>query len=195
MRRPISEGNTEKDLPRRTLLLGSFSLPLLFTSPAPTFASVGTKVDRSAPDFDLPAANAEGKKISLKDLASKYVVLYFYPADFSSGCTLEANRFQLDLPKYKDLNTVVLGVSVDDIDHHRDFCGKNKLTFPLLSDVDGKVSFAYGTLLSSELGTFADRQTFLIDPKGKIVFAWKDVSPLRHSDEVIAELEKLQGVA
>ena len=121
---------------------------------------------KAAPDFTLPTTSGTGE-LGLKDLVKqkKWVVLYFYPADFSSGCTLEASRFQRDLQEFEERNAQVVGVSVDDLDRHRDFCGKTGVTFPLLSDTSGKASFDYGTLVASELGSFAERQTFLINPK------------------------------
>jgi len=151
----------------------------------------GSIVGQQAPDFTLPATNAKGQ-LALSGLRGKWCVLYFYPADFSSGCTLEASRFQRELERFSELDAKVVGVSVDDLDRHRDFCGKQGITFDLLSDTDGKTSFAYGTLLTSELGSFAQRQTFLIDPKGKVAYAWEKVVPGEHVDSVLAKLEELQ---
>lgn len=149
---------------------------------------LGTK----APAFDLPSTSGSGR-LSLAGLSGRWVVLYFYPADFSTGCTLEANRFQLELPKFRALGAEVIGVSVDDLDRHRDFCDKAAIEFPLLSDTEGKVSFAYGSLLSDELGSFAQRQSFLIDPKGELAFAWRSVAPAKHAREVRETLEELQA--
>jgi peroxiredoxin Q/BCP len=89
-------------------------------------------VGSPAPDFSL--TTNEGKPASLKDYRGKWVVLYFYPKDFTSGCTLEARNFQQDLAKYEKLNAVILGVSVDTAESHKEFCAKEELSFKLLSD-------------------------------------------------------------
>src|SRR3954464_11772578 len=98
-----------------------------------------------APEFSL--TTNEGNQASLKDFRGKWVVLYFYPKDFTSGCTLEAHNFQADLDKYKAANAVILGVSVDTADSHKSFCAKEGLAFKLLSDADTKVSENYGSLM------------------------------------------------
>src|SRR6266850_4904706 len=100
--------------------------------------AVGTK----APEFTL--TTNEGKQASLKNFRGKWVVLYFYPKDFTSGCTLEAHNFQTDLPKYKAMHAVILGVSVDTAESHKSFCAKEGLAFKLLSDPAGAVSDTYG---------------------------------------------------
>ena len=98
-----------------------------------------------APEFSL--TTNEGKPASLKDFRGQWVVLYFYPKDFTSGCTIQAKNFQRDLDKYKAINAVVLGVSVDTAESHKEFCAKEGLNFKLLSDVDAKVSEAYGSTM------------------------------------------------
>ena len=115
----------------------------------------------------------------------KWVVVYFYPKDFTSGCTLEARRFQQDLPKYLERNTQILGISADDVDSHAEFCDSEGLKFPLLADVDGKVSKAYG----SWLGYVSLRHTYLIDPDGMMRKIFVGVNPASHSTEVLAKLE------
>src|SRR5450432_4597521 len=106
------------------------------------------QVGQPAPAFSLPSA--EGGLVSLKDYKGKWVVLYFYPKDFTSGCTLEAHNFQGDLKKYEQLNAVILGVSVDTAASHKDFCAKEGLSFKLLSDPDAKVSAEYGSVMEYE---------------------------------------------
>ena len=96
------------------------------------------EVGKSAPDFSL--TTGDGSQVSLKDYHDKWVVLYFYPKDFTSGCTLEARNFQRDLSKYEESGAVILGVSVDTAQSHKDFCTKEGLNFKLLADPDGKVS-------------------------------------------------------
>jgi len=142
-----------------------------------------------APAFSL--TSNEGKPVNLADFHGKWVVLYFYPKDFTSGCTLEAHNFQRDLAKYEAQNAVILGVSVDTAKSHEDFCAKEGLRFKLLSDPDGKVSTAYGSVMQHEGQTYSARNTFLIDPKGNIVKVFTGVKPASHSDEVLAALSEL----
>jgi peroxiredoxin Q/BCP len=144
----------------------------------------------SAPDFTLPSQ--EGSSVSLKDYRGKWVVLYFYPKDQTPGCSREAHNFQVDQPKYAERNAVVLGVSVDSVDSHKKFCAKEGLNFKLLADTDKKVSDAYGSLNNLLVVKIAARHTFLIDPVGKVAKAYTSVDPLRHSQEVLAELDQLQ---
>jgi peroxiredoxin Q/BCP len=117
------------------------------------------------------------------------VVLYFYPQDFTPGCTLEAQRFQKDLPKYQGLNTQVIGVSADDVVSHEEFCAEEGLRFPLLADTTGTVSKAYG----SWLGGRSLRHTYLIDPDGILRESFLGVQPVIHSQEVLARLRELQN--
>jgi peroxiredoxin Q/BCP len=145
------------------------------------------QVGQTAPTFTLP--NQEGKSVSLDTYKGKWVVLYFYPKDMTSGCTKEAHNFQNDLDKYKAVNAVILGVSVDSVDSHKQFCTKDSLTFNLLSDEQKKVVKDYGSLGSFGPMVIANRNTFLIDPSGKIVKVWTKVDPSGHSDEVLAALD------
>jgi peroxiredoxin Q/BCP len=119
--------------------------------------------------------------------------LYFYPKDNTPGCTLEAHNFQRDLPKYESLNAVVLGVSLDSEDSHKNFCTKQGLTFKLLSDKQKEVTTKYGSLKNILGIKVAARNTFLIDPGGKIVKVWLGVSPSSHSAEVLKELDEREG--
>jgi thioredoxin-dependent peroxiredoxin len=144
----------------------------------------------NAPDFSLPSQ--EGSSVSLKDYRGKWVVLYFYPKDQTPGCTREAHNFQADQTKYSERNAVVLGVSVDSVDSHKKFCAKEGLNFKLLADTDHKVSDSYGSLTNLGLVKFANRHTFLIDPSGKIAKTYTSVDPVKHSTEVLAELDALQ---
>jgi peroxiredoxin Q/BCP len=148
--------------------------------------AVGTE----APDFTL--SSQEGKPVSLKDFRGQWVVLYFYPKDFTSGCTLEAHNFQRDLPQYEQRHAVILGVSVDSADSHKQFCTKEGLNFKLLADSDKKVSEEYGSLTNLAVVKFASRHTFIVDPDGKIVRVYTSVDPAKHSGEVLAALDQLQ---
>src|ERR1035438_748120 len=91
----------------------------------------------NAPDFTLQSQ--EGETVSLKDFRGQWVVLYFYPKDMTQGCTIEAHNFQRDLAKYQQQHAVIVGVSVDSTDSHKEFCAKESLTFKLLSDTDKKM--------------------------------------------------------
>jgi peroxiredoxin Q/BCP len=144
-----------------------------------------------APDFSL--TTSDGSQVSLKDFRGKWVVLYFYPKDFTSGCTMEAKNFQRDLAKFEPLNAVVLGVSVDTAQSHKDFCAKEGLNFKLLADSDAKVSTEYGSVMDYKGKKLAARNTFIINPKGEVAKVFAGVKPAEHSEEVLkalAELEK-----
>jgi thioredoxin-dependent peroxiredoxin len=154
------------------------------------FAASVPQAGSAAPDFTL--TSQEGKPVSLKDYRGSWVVLYFYPKDFTSGCTIEAHNFQRDQAQYRDKKAVVLGISVDSADSHKQFCTKEGLNFKLLADTGHKVSTQYGSLTNLGLVKFASRHTFIIDPQGTIVKVYTDVHPNRHSEEVLAALSELQ---
>ena len=143
-----------------------------------------------APTFTLPSQ--DGSQISLDNFKGKWVVLYFYPKDMTQGCTIEAHNFQRDLSKFEAMNAVIVGVSVDTPDSHKQFCTKEGLTFRLLADPEHKVVDEYGSLGLFGTMTIANRNTFLIDPEGKIVKVWTKVDPSHHSEEVLAELAELK---
>ena len=153
---------------------------------APAAPAVGSP----APDFQL--TSNEGKPTSLADYKGKWVVLYFYPKDFTSGCTLEAHNFQRDLAKYEAANAVILGVSVDSAQSHRDFCAKEGLNFKLLSDPDASVSTTYGSVMEYQGKRMSARNTFLVDPQGRLAKAFIGVKPAEHSEEVLAALKDLK---
>ena len=148
-----------------------------------------------APDFTLPSQ--EGATVSLHDYKGKWVVLYFYPKDMTAGCTIEAHNFQRDLAQYDEKKAVILGVSVDAVDSHKQFCTKEGLTFKLLADTGHDVSAKYGTLQSYKMQdgsslTADARTTYLISPDGKIAKIFTKVNPTKHSEEVLAALGDLQ---
>jgi peroxiredoxin Q/BCP len=150
-------------------------------------------VGTTAPTFTLQSES--GSNVSLSDFAGKWVVLYFYPKDFTSGCTIEAHNFQRDLAKYQALDAVIVGVSVDTADSHKQFCAKEGLNFKLLADTDHVVSEKYGSLMTYQSMTLSQRNTFLIDPHGKIVKEFMKVDPRDHSENVLAALNELEGKA
>lgn len=145
-------------------------------------------LDQPAPEFTLPAQGGPEQAVSLTDLRGQWVVVYFYPQDFTPGCTLEAQRFQQDLPKYLARNTQILGISADSLESHAEFCDSEGLKFPLLADAGGQVSRAYG----SWLGFRSVRHSFIVDPNGILRERFVKVQPVLHSAEVLARLEELQ---
>jgi peroxiredoxin Q/BCP len=176
---------------RRQLLSFLIAVILAFFAFIPDANALGGSqppLNQPAPDFTLPTNTGEGN-ISLSDYRGKWVVLYFYPKDFTPGCTLEARRFQQDLPKYMAKNTQILGLSADDVDSHAEFCDSEGLKFPLLADTTGDVSKAYG----SWMGYVSLRHTYLIDTQGILKEIYLGVNPAIHSAEVLARLEELQA--
>lgn len=177
---------------RMYLLLGALMVVAAGVAVLAMFMRAGDKapaVGAAAPDFTLNSQ--EGKPISLHDFRGKWVVLYFYPKDMTSGCTIEAHNFQRDLAKYDAKNAVILGVSVQNEKSHQEFCAKDNLTFKLLADTEKKVSEEYGSIMNLGVVKLSARHTFLIDPNGVIRKEWTDVDVKKHSDEVLAALEEL----
>ena len=145
----------------------------------------------AAPAFKL--VTNEGKEASLSDFKGQWLVLYFYPKDFTSGCTLQARNFQRDLAQYKAMGVVVLGVSVDSAESHKSFCAKEGLNFKLLADTDASVSEKYGSVMDYNGMKLSARNTFIIDPQGKIAKVFVKVSPAGHSAEVLKALAELKN--
>ncbi|MFB6276077.1 MAG: peroxiredoxin [Halothece sp.] len=175
--------------PRHLLTMG-LTVCLAFLLLIPNAHALGGKqppLNEPAPEFTLPTNTGDGE-ITLSDYRGEWVVLYFYPKDFTSGCTLEAKRFQEDLPKYQDRNAQIIGVSADDVESHEEFCDAEGIEFPLLADTDGSVSKAYG----SWLGIRSLRHTYLIDPDGILREIFMGVKPPIHSQKVLARLDELQ---
>jgi peroxiredoxin Q/BCP len=162
-----------------TLLVLPFSAALVLGADVP-------HAGQQAPEVTLPSQ--DGSQVGLEAFRGKWVVLYFYPKDNTPGCTIEAHNFQRDLSKYEQANAVIVGVSVDSSDSHKDFCAKQGLTFKLLADPDKKVVEQYGSLRPNGV---AARNTFLIDPDGKVARVWTGVNPANHSEEVLAALAEL----
>ena len=166
---------------------------LILLIATPLFSASAADVPQSgasAPDFSLP--NQEGKNVSLKQYRGKWVVLYFYPKDFTTGCSIEAHNFQGDIKKYIEKNAVVVGISVDTVDSHKSFCTKDGLDFTLLSDAQHTISDTYGSVMTFMGYTLAARNTFLIDPKGIIRKVYIKVNPSSHSSDVLADLDHLR---
>jgi peroxiredoxin Q/BCP len=176
----------------RKFAMAALTLSMMTMLTACALAASVPEVGTAAPDFTLKSQ--DGNPITLSKFRGQWVVLYFYPRDMTSGCTLEAHNFQRDQDKFKAANAVVLGVSVDDTDSHQKFCTKEGLTFKLLSDNDHKVSEEYGSLTNMGVVKFSKRHTFIIDPQGKIVKEYTDVDSdiNQHSTQVLAALAQLQ---
>jgi len=174
---------------KNTLLSAILGLAT-FTCMAATESQTQPEVGKPAPDFSL--TTGDGSQVSLKDYRGKWVVLYFYPKDFTSGCTLEAHNFQRDIAKYGDADAVILGVSVDTAQSHKDFCAKEGLNFKLLADPDAKVSTEYGSMMDYKGQKLAARNTFIINPDGDVVKVYTSVKPAEHSEQVLKDLADLK---
>ncbi len=151
------------------------------------------KVGDKAPDFCLP--DKDGNEVCLKDFRGKWVVLYFYPKDNTSGCTKEAIDFTEHLDEFASLNAVVLGVSKDSVKSHKNFAEKHGLKVTLLSDPEHKVIEQYGAWkLKKRYGREyygTQRSTFLIDPDGVIRHIWPNVRVKGHVEAVLKKLKEL----
>ena len=169
---------------RALLFLMSFIVPGYVANAAD---QVG--VGEMAPEFELSDQN--GQLHSLEDYRDQWVVLYFYPKDETPGCTTEACEFRDNIFAFKAINTQILGVSLDDVESHQKFAENHGLPFPLLADVEGKASDAYGVKTKMFGMTVAKRQTFLIGPDGKIAKHYEKVDPSEHSLQVLADLKEL----
>jgi thioredoxin-dependent peroxiredoxin len=154
---------------------------------------MSVKEGQKAPDFS--AATDGGKKLKLSDLRGKPVVLYFYPKDDTPGCTAQACGFRDQLPDFSKLKAQVIGVSKDSAARHDKFKAKYELTFPLVSDEDGKICEKYGTWIEKSLYgrkyMGIERATFLIDKTGAVAKAWHKVKVAGHVDDVLAALKTL----
>jgi thioredoxin-dependent peroxiredoxin len=169
-----------------SIVIGLTTLAYVNAAETQTHPEIG----KPAPDFSL--TTGDGSQVSLKDFKGKWVVLYFYPKDFTSGCTMEARNFQRDLARYNEADAVILGVSVDTAQSHKDFCAKEGLNFKLLADPDAKVSTEYGSVMDYKGSKLAARNTFIINPKGEIAKVYTGVKPVEHSEQVLKDLAELK---
>ena len=143
-----------------------------------------------APDFELK--DQDGQLHSIEDYRGKWVALYFYPKDGTPGCTTEACEFRDNIFEFERLDCQILGVSLDDQESHKEFAEEHGLPFPLLADTEGAAADTYGVKTRLMGLTLAKRQTFLIDPDGRVAIHYAEVDPDTHSKQVLADLEKLQ---
>src|SRR5216117_3158325 len=169
-----------------SLIIGLGTLSLMMAAETQQQPEVG----KPAPDFSL--TTGDGSQVSLKDYHGKWIVLYFYPKDFTSGCTMEARNFQRDLAKYEESGAIILGVSVDTAQSHKDFCSNEGLNFKLLADPDAKVSTEYGSVMDYKGSKLAARNTFIINPKGEVAKVYTGVKPAEHSEQVLKDLGELK---
>ena len=174
----------------RKFFISIILLLLIFIYNQKSFAfDFAPEIGDLAPDFNLNGVNSHFKKKfnwDLKDFKDKWLVLYFYPKDFTTGCTIEAKGFSDLRNKFYKYNAEIVGISADNQESHDSFCNSKAINYTLLSDSNGMVSEKYG----SWIPPYSDRNTFLISPEGIIVYRWISVTPINHAKEVLKVLEK-----
>ncbi len=143
--------------------------------------------NQPAPEFERQGSN--GKTHRLKDYRGKWVILYFYPKDNTPGCTMESCRLRDNFNEIRRLNGVILGINTDSPQSHQLFIEKHQLPFTLLSDSNGEISRQYGCLFKLGPIKFCKRHSFIIDPEGNLAKIYRQVSPAKHADEIIAFLQ------
>jgi peroxiredoxin Q/BCP len=151
------------------------------------FAGEPPVVGAIAPSFNLQDQNGEWH--DLKDYQGQWLAVYFYPRDDTPGCTKEACNFRDNIYAFKAIDAAVVGISVDDVESHKAFSDKYKLPFTILADTEGKTAKSYGVLKDYKLVKLASRQSFLINPEGKIAKHYADVDPDTHTDEVLTDIK------
>lgn len=166
------------------LLAATASVSAVAADPAPT---ASPKEGSAAPEFKLQ--DQAGKWHTLGQYKGKWVVLYFYPKDFTGGCTTQACELRDNIFAFKKADAVILGVSVDDVASHEKFAKEHSLPFDILADPTREVSGRYGVLFNAGITQLASRQTFLIGPDGKIVKHWPKVDAKEHANTVLAEIK------
>ena len=146
--------------------------------------------------LNLPLALSSGDAAKLSDFAGQWLVLYFYPKDSTPGCTTEGNDFNALLPKFRKLGATVLGVSRDSLKSHQNFCAKQGFAFPLASDPDERLCKAFDVIRPKKLYgrefIGIERSTFLVDPAGRVVEAWRPVKVPGHAQAVLDALKAAQ---
>jgi peroxiredoxin Q/BCP len=153
----------------------------------PVFAGETPTTGAEAPAFNLQDQNGDWH--TLEEYRGQWLAVYFYPKDDTPGCTTEACNFRDNIYAFKAIGAAVVGISVDDVESHKEFSDKYKLPFTILADEDSKTAKAYGVLRDYKLIKLASRQSFLIDPEGKIAKHYEKVDPDTHTDEVLADIK------
>jgi peroxiredoxin Q/BCP len=171
----------------KTLLLKTSLALSAFVIASLSFAAPAT--GDAAPDFRLQDQNNQWH--SLGDYSGQWVVLYFYPKADTPGCTTEACEFRDNIFAYEEIGAAVVGVSLDDVGSQKEFADKYHLPFPLLSDAQQEVATSYGVLADFRGTAVASRQTFLIDPNGRVAKHYAQVDPEAHSAQVLTDLKTL----
>jgi peroxiredoxin Q/BCP len=161
----------------------------LLIAAAPAMAGDSPDVGSPAPDFRLQDQNGDWH--ALADYRGQWLTVYFYPKNDTPGCTTEACNFRDNIYAFRAIGANVVGVSVDDVASHKAFAEKHRLPFILLADTEGEMARAYGVLRDWKLLQIAARESFIVNPDGVIVKHYEDVDPDTHTDEVLAELERL----
>lgn len=176
---------------RNYLYLNTIFLLSLFSFPNKILSIESiTQVGDRAPYFKLRGSSLktkDTKEWSLDNFKGSWLIAYFYPKDFTSGCTIEARGFNSIIDDLADMNAKVIGISADNISEHNSFCSEEKLKFPLLSDNTGEISKLY----QSWNDPYSARNTFLINPDGIVKYKWVGVRPTKHASEVLLKLSAL----
>lgn len=172
----------------KKILLATLSILLSTTVLAGEPPTMGS----DAPSFNLQDQNGDWHK--LEEYRGRWLAIYFYPKDDTPGCTKEACNFRDNIYAFRAIDAAVVGISVDDVESHKKFSDKYKLPFTLLADSDNTTATAYGVLKDYKLLKLASRQSFLVDPEGKIAKHYADVDPDTHTDEVLADIKNLSEV-
>jgi thioredoxin-dependent peroxiredoxin len=176
---------------RNTVLNFGFAILLWSVATIAGASASNLTVGSVAPPFKLQDQN--GQWHALEEYRGKWLTLYFYPKDQTPGCTTEACEFRDNVFAFRDVNAVIVGISVDDVDSHKKFENKHGLPFTLLADPSKETAKAYGVLKNIVwLVEFAKRETFLIDPTGRVAKIYRDVDPKGHSQTVLADIKALQ---
>ena len=155
----------------------------------PAMAGETPEAGDLAPEFKLQDQNGEWH--DLKQYRGTWLAIYFYPKDQTPGCTTEACNFRDNIHAFKAIGAEVVGISVDDVESHKEFSDKYNLPFVILADEGGATADAYGVLRDYKLMKIAGRQSFLVNPDGMIVKHYEEVDPDTHTQEVLSDLNAL----
>lgn len=169
------------------------TLLVLITLSMPLPAADAPVVGADAPSFKLQDQNGDWH--TLEDYRGQWLAVYFYPRDDTPGCTTEACNFRDNIYAFRAIGAAVVGISVDDVESHKEFSDKYKLPFVLLADENHETASAYGVLRDYKLIKIASRQSFLVNPQGKIAKHYADVDPDTHTDEVLADIKAFMAEA